>query len=182
VGGREGGRTGRFNARGRGAKVVASLAQEGGQGRWQGDSAGRFRSRRLVVKARVVRLNPQRRGAGGPKMRSVVSKAVDAHLRYLERDSPVRANLQNPRRRIARVATRKMPGSRAARSDWAGTAAAVPSKPARARLRFAASGLDRPSAARRQARRAAMGNGSITLRLDALGWQSRSAQKRGQSP
>jgi hypothetical protein len=89
-GGREGGRTGRFNARGRGAKVVASFAREGGDGGWQRDSAGRFRARRVVVKARVVRLNPQQRGARPPKMRGTMSRAVDAHLRYLERDGVTR--------------------------------------------------------------------------------------------
>jgi type IV secretory pathway VirD2 relaxase len=89
-GGREGGRTGRFNARGRGAKVVASFARQGGDGGWQKDSAGRFRARRVVVKARVVRLNPQGRGAGAPKMRGALSRAVDAHLRYLERDGVTR--------------------------------------------------------------------------------------------
>ncbi len=86
----EGGRTGRFNARGRGAKVVASFARAGGDGGWQRDSAGRFRARRVVVKARVVRLNPQGRGARGPKMRATMSRAVDAHLRYLERDGVTR--------------------------------------------------------------------------------------------
>jgi type IV secretory pathway VirD2 relaxase len=86
---RKGGSTGRFNARGRGAKVVASLPREGGNGGWQRDSAGRFRGRRVVVKARVVRLNPQGRGAQAPKMRTTV-KAVDAHLRYLERDGVTR--------------------------------------------------------------------------------------------
>jgi len=85
-GGREGGRTGRFNARGRGAKVVASFAPQGADGGWQRDSAGRFRARRVVVKARVVRLNPQGKGSRGPKMRGTMSRAVDAHLRYLERD------------------------------------------------------------------------------------------------
>lgn len=89
-GGREGGRTGRFNARGRGAKVVASFARQGADGGWQRDSAGRFRARRVVVKARVVRLNPQARGARGPKMRGSMSRAVDAHLRYLERDGVTR--------------------------------------------------------------------------------------------
>src|SRR5207248_7173313 len=84
-GGREGGRTGRFNARGRGAKVVASFAPQGADGGWQRDSAGRFRARRVVVKARVVRLNPQGKGSRGPKMRGTMSRAVDAHLRYLER-------------------------------------------------------------------------------------------------
>ena len=90
-GGREGGTTGRFNARGRGAKVVASFARQGGDGGWQRDSAGRFRARRVVVKARVVRLNPQARGARGPKVRgTTTSGAVDAHLRYLERDGVTR--------------------------------------------------------------------------------------------
>ena len=54
------------------------------------DSAGRFRARRVVVKARVVRLNPQVKGSPGPKMRGTMSRAVDAHLRYLERDGVTR--------------------------------------------------------------------------------------------
>ena len=74
---------GRFNARGRGAKVMASLPRDGSE--WQSDSAGRFRSRRVVVTARVVKLNPQR-APRGLRMRRLASKAVDAHLRYLERD------------------------------------------------------------------------------------------------
>lgn len=85
-GSREGGSTGRFNARGRGAKVVASFPREGGNGGWQRDSAGRFRARRVVVKARVVRLNPQQRGARTPKTRETMSRTADSHLRYLERD------------------------------------------------------------------------------------------------
>jgi Protein of unknown function (DUF3363) len=89
-GGQEGERTGRFNARGRGAKVVASFARQGGDGGWQRDSAGRFRARRVVVKARVIRLNPQVKGSRGPKMRRTMSRAVDAHLRYLERDGVTR--------------------------------------------------------------------------------------------
>jgi type IV secretory pathway VirD2 relaxase len=88
--GGEGGRTDRFNARGRGARVVASIARQGGEGGWQRDSAGRFRARRVVVKARVVRLNPQGRGARAPKIRGTLSRAVDAHLRYLERDGVTR--------------------------------------------------------------------------------------------
>src|SRR6201993_1535421 len=88
--GRQGGRTGRFNARGRVAKVVVSFAWPGGDGEWQRDSAGRFRARRVVVKARVVRLNPQGRGARSPKTRGTMNKAVDAHLRYLERDGVTR--------------------------------------------------------------------------------------------
>jgi type IV secretory pathway VirD2 relaxase len=43
----------------------------------------------VVVKARVVRLNPQR-GSRGPKMRGTLSRAADAHLRYLERDGVTR--------------------------------------------------------------------------------------------
>jgi len=83
IGGFAGKGSGRFNARGRGAKAVASFPKD--DGGWQRDSAGRFRSRRVVVKARVVKLNP-RRGARGPKMRRTVSQAAGAHLRYLERD------------------------------------------------------------------------------------------------
>ena len=86
--GREG--TGRFNARGRGTKVVASFHRSSKEGGWQRDSAGRFRARRVVIKARVVRLNPQHRGARPPKMRATMSRAVDAHLRYLERDGVTR--------------------------------------------------------------------------------------------
>ena len=44
----------------------------------------RTRSRRVAVKARVVKLNPQRGAARGRQF--VSAKAVDAHLRYLERD------------------------------------------------------------------------------------------------
>ena len=89
-GSREGGSTGRFNARGRGAKVVASFPRSSKEGGWQRDSAGRFRARRVVIKARVVRLNPQQRGVRAPKMRGTMSRAVDAHLRYLERDGVTR--------------------------------------------------------------------------------------------
>jgi len=89
-GDREGGRSGRFNARGRGAKIVASFPWSSKEGGWQRDSAGRFRARRVVIKARVVRLNPQQRGARVPKMRGTLSRAVDAHLRYLERDGVTR--------------------------------------------------------------------------------------------
>jgi len=72
--------SGRFSARGRGAKLSASFGRDNSA--WQRDSAGRFRSRRVVVKARVVKLNPQR-GARGQKMRVTASKAADVHLRYL---------------------------------------------------------------------------------------------------
>lgn len=83
------GSSGRFNARGRGAKVMASIPRDGGG--WQRDSAGRFRSRRVVVKARVVKLAGKGSGARAPKMRGGASAgAVDAHLRYLERDGVTR--------------------------------------------------------------------------------------------
>jgi type IV secretory pathway VirD2 relaxase len=65
-------RTGRFNARGRGAKLVATFPRESGWSRPEGGM--RFRARRVVVKARVL------------KMRGLGSKAAYAHLRYLQRD------------------------------------------------------------------------------------------------
>jgi hypothetical protein len=73
---------GRFNARGRGA--VAALALKDRSAWSQDGSGGRTRSRRVAVKARVVKLNPQRGAARGRQF--VGAKAVDAHLRYLERD------------------------------------------------------------------------------------------------
>ncbi|WP_375551349.1 DUF3363 domain-containing protein [Rhodophyticola porphyridii] len=78
--------SGRFNARGRGAKVAAGLKGRNG---WSHSLTGqRTRSRRVAVKARVVKLNPQR---GGKRGRQFVSaKAVNAHLRYLERDGVTR--------------------------------------------------------------------------------------------
>ena len=88
TGSRKGEGGGRFNAHGRGAKVVASFPKDGGG--WSRDGNGaRFRSRRVVVKVRVVKLNP-RRGSRGLKMRGTVSKVADAHLRYLERDGVMR--------------------------------------------------------------------------------------------
>jgi type IV secretory pathway VirD2 relaxase len=77
----------RFNACGRGAEFAGSLPKHAGE--WQRDGAGRFRSRRVVVKARVVKLNAQR-GPRGAARRGVVSKMVDAHLRYLARDGVTR--------------------------------------------------------------------------------------------
>ncbi len=86
---RNGGGSGRFNARGRGAKVMASLTRDSGG--WQSGSSGRFRSRRVVVKARVVRLAGKGKSGRGPKMRGAVSVgAVGAHLHYLERDGVTR--------------------------------------------------------------------------------------------
>ncbi len=51
---------------------------------WSRDGGVRTRSRRVAVKARVVKLNPQRGAARGRQF--VSAKAVDAHLRYLQRD------------------------------------------------------------------------------------------------
>ena len=74
---------GRFNARGRGAKLAAGFPREHG---WSLTEGGmRFRARRVVVKARVVKM----RGAG--------SKAAYAHLRYLQRDG---ATLDGERGRL----------------------------------------------------------------------------------
>src|SRR6516165_9773783 len=85
--GRERGLSGRFNARGRGAKVVPLFLREGHDGGWQQDSSGRFRSRRVAVKARIVKLNPQgKKQQHGAARAKAASKSVDAHLRYLERD------------------------------------------------------------------------------------------------
>jgi type IV secretory pathway VirD2 relaxase len=86
--GGQGRASGRFNARGRGAKVVPLFLREGHDGGWQRDSSGRFRSRRVAVKARIVKLNPQGRKhqAHGTERAKAAAKAVDAHLRYLERD------------------------------------------------------------------------------------------------
>ncbi|MDF2998576.1 MAG: hypothetical protein K0R27_4213 [Xanthobacteraceae bacterium] len=67
---------------------MAALPRD--RGGWQSGSSGRFRSRRVVVKARVVKLAGTRSGRG-PKMRGAVSVgAVGAHLRYLERDGVTR--------------------------------------------------------------------------------------------
>ncbi|MBI2714087.1 MAG: relaxase/mobilization nuclease and DUF3363 domain-containing protein [Rhizobiales bacterium] len=73
--------SGRFNARGRGAAVAAALKSRSA---WSRHGGVRTRSRRAAVKARVVRLNPQRGAARGRQF--VSAKAVDAHLRYLQRD------------------------------------------------------------------------------------------------
>jgi type IV secretory pathway VirD2 relaxase len=78
-----GARTGRFNARGRGSKLVATFPRESGWSRAEGGM--RYRARRVVVKARVVKM----RGSG--------SKAAYAHLRYLQRDG---ATLDGERGRL----------------------------------------------------------------------------------
>jgi len=78
--------SGRCNARGRGAKVAAGLKGRNG---WSRVPSGvRTRARRVAVKARIVKLNPQRGGTRGRQF--VSAKAVDAHLRYLERDGVTR--------------------------------------------------------------------------------------------
>jgi hypothetical protein len=71
---------GRFNARGRGAATALTLK---GRSAWSRDGSG-TRTRRVAVKARVVKLNPQRGAARGRQF--VSAKAVDAHLRHLEGD------------------------------------------------------------------------------------------------
>src|SRR5713226_8743071 len=77
---------GRFNARGRGAATALTLRDRSA---WSRDGSGvRTRSRRVAVKARVVKLNPQRGAARGRQF--VGAKAVDAHLRYIERDGVTR--------------------------------------------------------------------------------------------
>jgi hypothetical protein len=69
--------SGRFNARGRGRAAAAVLDGHGG---WEfyadaSDGTGmRFRARRVIVKARVV------------KLKGVESQAIAAHLRYLQRE------------------------------------------------------------------------------------------------
>ncbi|MER8577686.1 DUF3363 domain-containing protein [Mesorhizobium sp. M1423] len=83
-------RSGRFNARGRGGKVAADLPKDGGG--WKQDGNGiRFRSRRVVMKARVVKLPGRGKGTTRRAQKFVTtSKAVDAHLRYLQRDGVTR--------------------------------------------------------------------------------------------
>ena len=79
-------KNGRFNARGRGAQIAANLKGRNG---WSRNANGvRTRSRRVAMKARVVKLNPQRGAARGQQF--VSGKAVVAHLRYLERDGVTR--------------------------------------------------------------------------------------------
>jgi type IV secretory pathway VirD2 relaxase len=69
--------SGRFNARGRGGKLSAAARSSG----WSVDriSGMRVRSRRVMVKARVVKL-------AGTK----AAGAAEAHLRYLQRDGVTR--------------------------------------------------------------------------------------------
>src|ERR1700732_2231770 len=77
---------GRFNARGRGAATALSLKDRSA---WSRDGSGaRTRARRVAMKPRVVKLNPQRGATRGRQF--VSAKAVDAHLRYLERDGVTR--------------------------------------------------------------------------------------------
>src|ERR1700674_552080 len=77
---------GRFNARGRGTAAALMLKDRSA---WSRDGSGvRTRARRVAMKARVVKLNPQRGATRGRQF--VSAKAVDAHLRYLERDGVTR--------------------------------------------------------------------------------------------
>ncbi len=66
-------RSGRYNARGRGAKVMRTLPRDTG---WKFDatSGQKLRMRRVVVKARYV------------NFKGAQSRAGYAHLRYLQRD------------------------------------------------------------------------------------------------
>jgi hypothetical protein len=65
--------SGRFNARGRGAAAALTLKDRSA---WNRDGSGaRTRSRRVAMKARVVKLNPQRGAARGRQY--VSAKAVD---------------------------------------------------------------------------------------------------------
>ena len=70
--------SGRFNARGRGGRLSLAVANPSG---WSVDrlSGSRVRARRVMVKARVVKL-------AGPK----AAGAAAAHLRYLQRDGVTR--------------------------------------------------------------------------------------------
>ncbi|MDE2041864.1 MAG: relaxase/mobilization nuclease domain-containing protein, partial [Alphaproteobacteria bacterium] len=77
--------SGRFNARGRGASVAAGLK---GRSSWSNAGGLRSRSRRVAVKARVVKLNPQRGGSRGRMF--ATPKAVASHLDYLQRDGVTR--------------------------------------------------------------------------------------------
>src|SRR5450432_2026305 len=77
---------GRFNARGRGGATALTLKDRSA---WSRDGSGaRTRARRVAMKARVVKLNPQRGAVRGRQF--VSAKTVDAHLRYLERDGVTR--------------------------------------------------------------------------------------------
>ncbi|MBY0318682.1 MAG: recombinase zinc beta ribbon domain-containing protein [Reyranella sp.] len=77
---------GRFNERGRGATAAVTLKNHSP---WSRDGSGnRTRARRVAVKARVVKLNPQRGARRGRLFAR--AKAVDAHLRYLQRDGVTR--------------------------------------------------------------------------------------------
>src|SRR6266436_1711686 len=68
---------GRFNARGRGAATALTLTLKD-RSAWSRDGSGaRTRARRVDVKARVVKLNPQRGALRGRQF--VSAKAVDAH-------------------------------------------------------------------------------------------------------
>ena len=119
---------GRFNARGRGTATAQTLKDRSA---WSRDGSGvRTRARRVVVKARVVKLNPQRGAARGRQF--VSAKAVDAHLRYLERDGVIRMGRRA--RSIRPSATWRM-----AVLSWSGDAMTAISSASSSRLRTGAS-------------------------------------------
>lgn len=67
--------TGRFNARGRGAKVASSLWRQTGW-RFDGEAGTRLRARRVMVNARVVKLRgAQSRAASAPVFVTCSAKA-----------------------------------------------------------------------------------------------------------
>ena len=77
--------SGRFNARGRGAKVAAELK---GRNPWsRGPDGSRLRARRVTVKARIVKLNPRRgaravrRQRQGGRRTSALPRARRRHAR-----------------------------------------------------------------------------------------------------
>jgi len=80
--------SGRFNARGRGAQIAAGLKGRNG---WSRDGSGvRTRSRRVAVKARIVKLNPQRgatRGrqfvsGKGPRVETLTDLPLNEQVRH----------------------------------------------------------------------------------------------------
>lgn len=81
--------SGRYNARGRGSKLAAFFPRGGGE--WRRDGSGILhRPRRVVTKARVVKLAGRTKAGGRGHKFVTTGKGVDAHLRYLERDGVTR--------------------------------------------------------------------------------------------
>jgi hypothetical protein len=88
-------RTGRFNARGRGARIVRAFPRDAGWS-YDAETRMRFRARRVIVKARVVKLR------GGD------SRAAYAHLRYLQREG---AALDGERGRLYSARSNEVDGA-----------------------------------------------------------------------